>query len=132
MAELIYPSKEAIINVNKMVNLMSNMKADAHNLLRGEGFIDVILGKVKKTEGDIYDKASVLLSSIVKTHGFASGNKRTGFVVTTYFLRKNGGKIRFGNFEMVEKVLRNIRLYNNKEIAEWLRTGDIDENKFKR
>jgi len=132
MDELIYPTKESIINVNKLVNLMSNMKADAHKLLRDEVFIDMIINEVKETDGDVYDKAAVLLDSLVKTHGFASGNKRTGFIVTTYFIKKNGGKARFDNFDMVEKVLRNIRLYNIKEITEWLRSGVIDETKFKR
>lgn len=132
MTEFEYPSKESIISVNKMVNLMSNMKADAHKLLRSEDFIDVIINKVMETEGDVFEKAAVLLDSLVKTHGFASGNKRTGFVVTTYFIKKNGGKARFEDFDKVEKVLRNIRLYNIKEITEWLRTGNIDETKFKR
>lgn len=132
MTELMYPTKESIINVNKLVNLMSSMKADAYKLLRDEGFIDVIIDKVKGMEGDVYDKAAVLLDSLVKTHGFASGNKRTGFLVTAYFIKKNGEKARFDNFDKVEKVLRNIRLYDIKEITEWLRIGDIDEIKFKR
>ena len=132
MAELIYPSKESVKNVNKMVNLMSNMKADTHKLLRDDGFIEIILRKAKQKDGDIYDKAAVLLKELVTTHGFASGNKRTGFVVTTYFIKKNGGKPRFSDFDKIEKVLRNIRLYNIEEIANWLRKGEIDETRFKR
>ena len=132
MAKFIYPSKESIIYVNKMINLMSNMKADTYKLLRDEVFIDTIINKVKDTEGNVYDKAAVLLDNLVKTHGFASGNKRTAFVVTTYFLKKNGGKARFEDFDKIEKVLRNMRLYTIREITEWLRMGEIDEAKFKR
>ena len=132
MAGFIYPSRESIISVNKIVNLMSDNKADSHNLLINKRFIDAVLERVRKNKGDVYEKAAVLLEGLVKTHGFASGNKRTGFVVTTYFIKKNGGKTRFDDFYMVEKVLRNIRLYNTVEIAEWLRTGDIDESRFKR
>ena len=95
MAEFIYPLKDSIISVNKTVNLMSNIKADTHKLLRDKNFIEVILEKVKETKGDVYDKAAVLINDIVTTHGFASGNKRTGFVVTTYFIEKNGGKVKY-------------------------------------
>jgi prophage maintenance system killer protein len=108
------------------------MKADTYKLLRDESFIEIILREVKEKEGDVYDKAAILLRGLITTHGFASGNKRTGFVVTTYFIKVNGGKPKFNEFGKVGKVLRNIRLYNIKEISEWLRTGDIDENKFKR
>ncbi|MBI2675898.1 MAG: Fic family protein [Candidatus Aenigmarchaeota archaeon] len=128
--DFIYPSKESIIFVNEIINIMSARKADKHELLASDTFIDDIIYRVKNAQGDVYDKAAVLLHSIIRSHGFASGNKRTGFIVTTHFLLQNHGRIRFRNFNKVEKVIRRLRALETEDIAAWLRTGDIDESKI--
>ena len=125
-----YPTKEAILTVNEVVNIMSNRKADQHKLLKSASFIDEIIEKIKEGRGDLYDKAANLLHGLVTTHGFASGNKRTGFIATLWFLKKNGGRIRIKNFNKAERVITNIRVFEPKEIAIWLRTGEIDETKI--
>ncbi len=71
-----------------------------------------------------------MLRGFIITHGFASGNKRTAFIVTTYFITKNSGKVRFKNFDEVERIVRNIRIYAVEDTAQWLRKGDIDESKI--
>jgi death-on-curing family protein len=127
----VYPTKDSIRTINEIVNLTSTKKADSFKLLRPEEFIDSIIEDVRKTEGSIYEKAAVLLRRIIVAHGFASGNKRTAFIVTAYFIEENGGRLTLNDFDIVERVLRNIRLYNEKEISNWLKTGDIDETRFK-
>jgi prophage maintenance system killer protein len=130
--KFVYPSPDVVIYINKVVNLMSTVKADSHKILMDEGFVKSKIEEAKKAGGDVYDKCALLLSGLTVVHGFASGNKRTAFIVSVYFLKKNGGKVRFRNFDDVERILKNIRLYNVKEISKWLRTGEIDETKFKR
>ncbi|MCK4532082.1 MAG: Fic family protein [Candidatus Aenigmarchaeota archaeon] len=130
--KFVYPSPDVVRYINEVVNLMSTRKADAHKLLRSEEYIKRIIDDVKSTRGDEYDKCAVLLRDLITTHGFASGNKRTAFIVSVYFLKKNGGRVKFRDFDKVEKILKNIRLYNIIEISNWLRTGNIDETKFKR
>lgn len=127
-----YPKRSVIINVNKSVNLMSTRKADAFKLLRSGEFIDSIIDMMRKEEGDAYDKAAVLLRRLIVAHGFASGNKRTAIMATAFFIEDNSGRIKLDNAELIEKVLRNIRLYNEKEISNWLRKGEIDESRTKR
>lgn len=128
--EYLYPTKEAIFMVNEVVNIMSNRKADQHKLLRPASFIDDIIEKTKRSQGDLYDKAAFLLHNLATTHGFASGNKRTGFITALWFLKKNGGKVRVKNFNKAERIITNIRVFEPKEIAGWLRAGDIDETKI--
>ncbi len=128
--ECLYPTKEAILTVNEVVNIMSNRKADQHKLLKSADFIDKVIEKTKQVDGDLYDKAALLLHDLVTTHGFASGNKRTGFITTLWFLNKNGGKVRVKNFNKAERIIKNKKVFEPEEIAIWLRTGDIDETKI--
>jgi len=128
--KFIYPSKKSIIFTNEIINIMSNRKADQHKLLQPDSFIDEIIKDTKETEGDVYDKAALLMYKLITTHGFASGNKRTGFITGLRFLRKNGGKIRAKTFKKADRIIKRIRQYNAKEIASWLRTGDIDETRL--
>ncbi len=72
---------------------------------------------------------SVLLRALVVSHGFASGNKRTGFITMLTFLNENKARIRFKSFNKAENIIRNIRKFSPDELAVWLRTGDIDEKK---
>jgi death-on-curing family protein len=127
----VYPPRHSIIFINEIINAMSNRKADQHKLMKPAGFIDAAIKKAKQTQGDVYDKAAALLYDLVTAHGFASGNKRTGFITTLWFLRKNGGKTRIKNFNKAEKVITNLRTFSTDEIAGWLRTGDIDETKIR-
>jgi len=125
-----YPTKHSVIYTNEIINIMSNRKADQHKLLRPDSFIDIIIKKSQDIKGDLYDKAAILLFNLVTMHGFASGNKRTGFITTLHFITQNGGRIRVKNFNKAERIIRNIRKFETDEIAVWLRTGGIDETKL--
>ena len=121
-----YPTLDSIKFTNEIVNLMSTRKADRYKLLLDDRFIRHVIDEAKKAKGNVYDKAAILLRGLIVSHGFASGNKRTAFLVTTYFITKNRGRVKLKNFDMVERVLRNIRLYTIRDIANWLRKGEID------
>ncbi len=41
----------------------------------------------------VFEKATALLESIVKNHPFADGNKRTGFLSSLIFLKRNNLKL---------------------------------------
>ncbi|ODS42351.1 MAG: hypothetical protein MSIBF_03220 [Candidatus Altiarchaeales archaeon IMC4] len=113
--KIVYLTKESVMFVNEVINIMSNRKADKYELLSTDGFIDAILEKVRNTEGDVYDKAAVLMRELITCHGFASGNKRTAYITASYFIIKNGGKVKFKNFNKVETIIRNIRNFSTEE-----------------
>ena len=129
--EMEYPTRHSVIFTNEIICIMSNRKADQHKLIKPDSFIEAVIEKSKESTGDVYDKAAILLFNLVVNHGFASGNKRTGFIITIRFINQNKGKTRIRNFDKAERILRNIRKFNIEELAVWLRTGDIDEAKLK-
>src|SRR3989338_4387332 len=89
MHEIIYPSIEKIIEYNLLVlDLIKVKKADSPKVLSVTK-IKEVLDECQKLKGDIYDKAVVLLKGLVQKHPFASGNRRTAFVVTKEFLLSN-------------------------------------------
>lgn len=63
---------------------------------REPGLVEQIVGAAFQTFGgadphpDPFDKAAVLFRGIVQGHPFSDGNKRTGFLLTGYFLQELG------------------------------------------
>ena len=53
----------------------------------------------------IFDKAAILLCSIIKNHPFIDGNKRTGIATTAVFLAFNGYLFNAPMDEVVEKCI---------------------------
>ena len=50
------------------------------------------INECKETKGDLYDKAGVLLKELIRAHAFVSGNRRTAFITTLDFVKKNKDK----------------------------------------
>lgn len=126
-----YPTVDEIVEINKSVlGEIKVKKADRPKLLpAGKKRLEQILEEVKSVEGDLYDKAVVLLGSLIKKHPFESGNRRTALTITATFLRLNGEAVKIAHDE---KVLQGIRegFYSEEEIKAWLRGGEVRE--FKR
>ena len=76
----------------------------------------------------IYDKAAVLLRSLIKNHPLIDGNKRVGMTAAVVFLLINRKMLVASNEEMVDFALR-IAAKNSdldwKEISAWLRQRTI-------
>ncbi|GGN26318.1 Fic family protein [Halarchaeum nitratireducens] len=87
-----------------------------------------LLREGEDVEG-LYPRAAFLLRKLVTAHVFEDGNKRTAWVTTREFLLDHGEEPpdRGPN---VPRVLRKIRRYDVDEIAEWLETGEIDEDRL--
>jgi prophage maintenance system killer protein len=68
-----------------------------------------------------------LLKGIVQEHPFASGNRRTAFVVAKDFLRANSRKTGIKNDPDDSNALQGIRerFYSDAEIKEWILNGKI-------
>ncbi|MGH2584122.1 MAG: type II toxin-antitoxin system death-on-curing family toxin [Dehalococcoidia bacterium] len=64
--------------------------------VREEGLVENAIGAAFQTFGgydphpDPFDKAAMLLRGITQGHPFNDGNKRTGFLVAAYYLRRVG------------------------------------------
>lgn len=132
MSKIYYPAPERIIEYNLLVlNLIKVKKADKADVLSYQKIVNCIDG-VKKLQGDIYDKAVFLMKCLVQKHPFASGNRRTAFVVTKEFLIMNKARFKIKDEPKYARVMLGIRenFYKDEEIKEWFNTGEIRE--FKR
>ena len=63
---------------------------------RADGLVEQVVASAFQTfdgielHPDPFDKAAMLLRGITQGHPFADGNKRTGFLVATYYLARVG------------------------------------------
>lgn len=127
-----YFTPERIIEYNVLaLTIIKVKKADRPDVL-SRGRLDFIVKECKECKGDLHDKAVCLLKEIIKGHPFASGNRRTAFIVTKAFLEENGGKFNIEDDPKQARVMLGIRenYYTDEEIKEWIKNGKIKE--FKR
>jgi len=55
---------------------------------------------------DVFSKAAALMQSIIRSHPFIDGNKRTGIAAAALFLRRNGWRLKASNAELEEFTLQ--------------------------
>ena len=129
---IIYPTPEKIIEYNKLaLNFLKVKKADKAEVLSYAKILDVV-ESCNEAKGDIYDKAVILLKGLIQNHPFASGNRRTAFIVTKDFLIANKAKIKIEDDPKYARVMLGIRenYYADMELKEWIKNGKI--RKFER
>ena len=122
-----FPSENKIIELNILIlTLIKVKKADQAKVLSKVKILK-ILHNCEQEIGDIYDKAAVLMIGLVKEHPFASGNRRTAFIATKYFIKENNGKFNIKDNPEYAKVMLGIRenYYSHQEIKEWIKNGKI-------
>ena len=127
-----YLSEEELEDFNVLViNLIKVKKADKAEIL-SKRKLSSVLDEVKEFEGDLYDKAVILLQGLVKSHAFASGNRRTAFVATKEFVTLNKGKFKILDDPTYAKVMQGVRenYYSHSELKDWIKNGKI--KKFER
>ncbi len=130
--KIIYPTVEKIIEYNLLVlKLIKIKKADTAKVLSKAKIIEIIF-ECEEGNVDIYDKAICLLKGLIQKHPFASGNRRTAFIVVKDFLIKNHAQFHITDNPIYAKVMQGIRenFYTDEEIKEWIKNGKIKE--FKR
>ncbi len=127
--EISYPTPERIEEYNLLVlAFIQAKKADKAEILSYKKLTDIV-EECKKLKGDIYDKAVFLLKATIQKHAFASGNRRTAFVVAKDFLMKNHATFKIKDDPAHARVMLGIRenFYTDLEIKEWIKYGKIRE-----
>lgn len=130
--EIRYSTVERIMEYNLLaLSLIKAKKSDKAEVMSYKKLADAV-ESCKNLEGDIYDKAVLLLKRLIQGHPFASGNRRTAFIVAKDFLLANGAKFAIQDNPEQARVMLGIRenYYNDSEIKEWIMHGKIRE--FKR
>jgi death-on-curing family protein len=124
-----YPSPERIVEYNILaLELIKVRKADRPKVLNLPALRSV-LDDCESAQGDVYDKAVVLLRGLVQKHPFASGNRRTAFIAAKDFLLRNNAKFGVKDDPGYARVMQGIRenFYSEDEIKEWIKHGKIRE-----
>ncbi len=119
-----YPSVDDLVETNKRVlREVRVKKADQHKLL-SRGVLENVLQRTGEEKGDVYEKAVTLLIGMLRTHPFASANRRTAYLATKGFLERNGEKTRVAHDP---EILQGIRqeFYTRDEIRTWLQGNEI-------
>ncbi|MBI1970934.1 type II toxin-antitoxin system death-on-curing family toxin [Candidatus Woesearchaeota archaeon] len=127
VSDIHYPTREKIIEYNLLIlTIIKVKKADQSKVLSNHK-IDLIIKECKQTRGDIYDKAISLLKGLIQKHPFASGNRRTAFIVAKEFLLVNKAAFRVQDDPSYARALQGIRegYYTDEEIKEWIKNGKI-------
>lgn len=95
------------------VNAIHDRQLSEHGGLDGvrdQGAIESALSSASNlsehSTPDAADLAAAYCFGIVKNHGYADGNKRTGWIVARLFLLDNSVKIRFDAIDAVQTVER--------------------------
>lgn len=130
--EITYLTAQEIIEFNVLsLSLIKTKKADKSEVLSYMK-IQEIVSDCESAEGDIYDKAVNLLKNAIKKHAFASGNRRTAFIITKHFLLLNEAEFNIRDEVEYAKIMTGIRenYYSDDEIKNWIKDGQIRE--FKR
>ena len=132
MANIKYPSAEKIIEYNILsLKFIKVKKADQPKVLSHQKIVNII-DATKEKKGDIYDKSVVLMKGLIQEHAFASGNRRTAFIVTKEFLSDNRKAFNIPDNPKQARAMQGVReeYYKDEEIKEWIKNGKIRE--FKR
>ena len=78
----------------------------------------------------VYSKAAVLFKEISRTHVYEDGNTTTAILITIDFLSKNSKEFAPESQDLTAKVGNNQGLFSIDEIAKFLKTGDINEERL--
>lgn len=127
MSELAYPSVDSIIVYNRIIlHFIKAKRADRPSVL-SRNQIEKTLHQCREMTGDVYVKAAFLLGALVQKHPFASGNRRTAFLVVKAFIEDNGKQSPIPDLPKQAKILLGIRegFYTQKEITDWIKHGKI-------
>lgn len=88
-----------------------------------------VLHKARTTPG-VYRKAAVLFKEISREHVYEDGNTTTAILITIDFLNENNKEFAPEDQDLTAKVGNNHGYFNTDEIANFLKKGEINEEKL--
>lgn len=124
------PTVDEVHTVHKLI-------CEKYELPNGafEANIDTKIQRVIDDAGDVngddeYDIAARFLTRFLTRAPYNAGNMATGWLQTTIYLSRVGAAIEPDVLKMAPYVVESAPRYHPEEIAEWLRTGDINTDPF--
>lgn len=122
------PRAEEILAAHEEIEDAYDMKYTGARVAAPRLELRSILEEADQYDG-VHARAAFLLRKLITAHLFEDGNKRTAWTVVRGYLAGNGERPA-ERTPSAERVLRRIRRYDVDEIATWLETGEIDEERL--
>jgi death on curing protein len=125
-SEIVYPTIEQIINVNRrMIDISGGSFTPPNNFSNSGSLLYILMAIVYPIYGTnlfntIIEKAAGLAYEIIASHIFLDGNKRTGLHVAWEFLKANGVEIFLD--ESAETIALDIanKVATRDDLVNWL------------
>lgn len=128
MADETLPTPREILDTHEELEEAYDMKYTGTRVAAPKIDLKDILQECEQYDG-VYLRGAFLLRKLITAHLFEDGNKRTAWVTTREYLMRQSEEPAERGPE-AERVVTRIRRYDVEEIAEWLKTGDIDEDRL--
>lgn len=131
MSDSDLPTAEEIIAVHDMIEEEYDLKYKGTRIAAPRLTLRENVLERAAEYNDPYHRAAVLLFGIPSVHVFEDANKRTAWTVTMEYLDRKGIVPEFSqDNEGIERIVRRAGLFDVDELAEWLETGEINEDKL--
>ena len=124
MVRIVYPSADELVETNERVLEQIRVKRADHHAVLSRKHLEEALEKTRNEDGDIYDKAAVLLIELIRGHAFASGVRRTAYAATISFLKINSETPSTSHDPKVLTGIRE-RFYRKDEVKSWLKGNAV-------
>ncbi len=122
------PDPREILNVHETIEREYDLKYTGAAVAAPRLKLRRLVCNVDDYEGTFL-RGAVLLRKLITSHYFEDGNKRTAWATTVLYLERCSAEPAESG-ESVERILKRIRRYDAREIAEWLATGDLDRDRL--
>ena len=123
------PTVEDIHAIHYIIEEQWNLSHRGTRAVFPDQTLESILEDVRTLDGE-YLRAAALLNRLADAHIYEDGNKRTAWTVAETYLSQAGRDAAPAD-EDAERVLLNRGRFDEPELATWLETGDIPEEKFR-
>jgi len=124
--ELWYPSVLDAKRANKVaIENFRATKSERFEVLSHDK-LNNALERCKKKPGSVEKRAVCLLKSVSDAHAFASGNRRTSYILMNEFLWKNKGYMIAKKKEYTSQLFKELRRRDvkEKEILNWYKHNE--------
>ena len=123
------PTVEEIHTIHELIEEQWDLSHRGTRALFPDRTVASILDDVSALDGE-YRRAVALLNRLADAHVYEDGNKRTAWTVAETYLNQAGYEAAPTD-EDAEQVLLNRKRFDEAELATWLETGDIPEERFR-
>ncbi|MEZ3118221.1 Fic family protein [Halobaculum sp. MBLA0147] len=128
MSEDDLPDARQVIDIHDRIEKQYDLKYTGAAVAAPRLKIERLLNGVAEHDGT-YMRAAALLRDLITSHYFEDANKRTAWTVTNIYLKNHDAEPAVTD-DRVPHILKRIRRFDVDEIADWLATGEIDEDRL--